>query len=107
MKNKKSLNKREKIKSNLAEQILFFWNTFNNEFTDFKKEKSVDSIVYSKINSCINKLDKIDHKILLTPQNRGDEKWYISYFSRSTYYKKRKIAVNNFLNCLLIYGLSD
>lgn len=32
--------------------------------------------------------------------NRLQKEWYLEYFSKTTYYRKRKEAINEFANCL-------
>ncbi|UUD36448.1 hypothetical protein NPA08_01260 [Mycoplasmopsis citelli] len=101
MENKKLFSQKDKIKVNLTAELIAFKNTFKSILDQSLKGDYVDKPLFEKLNQCIENLHKLDQKIILSQWKHGEEKWYMNYFSRSTYYKKRKIAINNFLHCFI------
>lgn len=106
MQSKTIFNKKEKQKSDVTKKLLYLGKLLDvmpSSSDDVHQQQ--EKLMSLRIHKAIEALNPIEQRILLSEYNKNKEesKWYLTYFSRSTYYKRRKEAINKFLEKVFAY----
>ena len=86
-------------KSKKRIDVFEFQNAVNENRAIYESDRSLVQLVDRTLEDCSK-----DTRIIIRYSylENTDPHWYLNYYARTTYYRYRKEAINEFINCLNI-----